>query len=282
MQYFIIFADPENVNLPVNSKIDFTKGISQLKRNNDRLIQKNSTGSVVFEIEDYINELTFSGILELPQHEFFDYIIQILKREVDDQKIIDDLTAALPKQKVNNLQQVPSSNKETKVKRQNTKQKVEKMGEKKIKTATLNKVAVACSIVTFLLLVFVIITQNNQINKLNNELTSVKLTQKNQTKVDVFIRYFLPKYYSNNKNEIFDYVTEKAYENITIKQGQVLSVIMQEFSQTSDNLYTTSYVLVITNGDTKKNIVLTIKLKENKKAKYGFEVISEPIEKNYQ
>lgn len=101
---------------------------------------------------------------------------------------------------------------------------------------------------------------------------------KQMPKIDVFSRYFLPHYYSGKEEQLSDFVgTDKA---IAPQEGQLQSVIFEEGKVTAKG-YDMTYVIGLktSQGQTKKR--LTLRIKPQKKAPYGYLVMKTPVETSY-
>lgn len=96
--------------------------------------------------------------------------------------------------------------------------------------------------------------------------------------IDVFCRYFLPHYYSGKEEQLNDFVgTDTA---ITPQEGQLQSVIFEEGKVTAKG-YDMTYVIGLktSQGQTKKR--LTLRIKPQKEALYGYLVMKTPVETSY-
>lgn len=97
-------------------------------------------------------------------------------------------------------------------------------------------------------------------------------------KMDVFCRYFLPHYYSAQEDQLKDFIGTAT--DITPQAGQLQSVIFEEGKVTSKG-YDMTYVIGLKTdqGHTKKR--LTLRIKPEKEALYGYLVMKTPVETIY-
>lgn len=97
-------------------------------------------------------------------------------------------------------------------------------------------------------------------------------------KMDVFCRYFLPHYYSGQDDQLKDFVGTAT--DIASQEGQLQSVIFEEGKVTSKG-YDMTYVIALKTdqGQTKKR--LTLRIKPQKEALYGYLVMKTPVETMY-
>ena len=122
---------------------------------------------------------------------------------------------------------------------------------------------------------------NQQIHFLYEELEKTTRLQKQEHQLDVFSRYFLPNYYSNNKKLLTDFLDKGNAKYTTPKEGTLQSVILEKISYEA-NEYTATYVLALKKNDGIKSVRLTLVAKEKKSSPYGFVITKEPIETSYK
>ncbi|MGG6831225.1 UNVERIFIED_CONTAM: hypothetical protein KB574_00015 [Streptococcus canis] len=95
---------------------------------------------------------------------------------------------------------------------------------------------------------------------------------------DVFVRYFLPHYYSGEQSSLTDYLSKG--QKIAVQSGQVLSVILEKTELKGQTLSLT-YVLLLKTEVGQENIRLTVPVKQKAKAKYGYEIAGELIKESF-
>ena len=132
--------------------------------------------------------------------------------------------------------------------------------------------SVACLGVTLTL------NQATQVTSLSQQVKSLTNVQSETGRLDTFVRYFLPHYYSDQKQ--FD---EFASSSLDLKNqsGQLLSVILESVSQSGKETYQLTYVLAIKDGDTKKQRRLTLVVKKQARTTYGYQLIKLPTSADY-
>lgn len=144
------------------------------------------------------------------------------------------------------------------------------------------------STVTFisLTLSFLAINQlsqvNTQLNYLYQEVKELESFKTNENQVDVFSRYFLPAYYSGNKELLSQFLSDGNAKYTVPESGALQSVILESLVFNPETKeYTVTYVLSVKKAEEPSNIRLSFSVKEMKKSKYGFVVTTEPQESNY-
>lgn len=118
-----------------------------------------------------------------------------------------------------------------------------------------------------------IFNQTKQVARLSQQVTQLEKLQSQTGKLDTFMRYFLPYYYSEQGN-LSDFVSPKL--DLRHQTGQLQSVILETTSQTGDKTYQLTYILAIKDGDNRSQKRLTVTVKEQKQAPYGYQIIKEP------
>lgn len=122
------------------------------------------------------------------------------------------------------------------------------------------------------------IKQEKVMTSLNQQVEQLKSLQSEEGKLDTFVRYFLPYYYSS-QGLLEDFV-EPSLE-LTNQTGQLQSVILESSSQTDDKTYQLTYVLSVKEGDNRSQKRLTVTVKEASSSPYGYQVIADPKLANY-
>ncbi len=123
--------------------------------------------------------------------------------------------------------------------------------------------------------------QSEQVTYLYHELKDTKSLIDAEHQVDVFNRYFLPTYYSGNKEALSEYLSNGDAKYTAPKEGILQSVILEKMMYDSKTKeYTSTYVLSVKRVDKPSNVRLTFKVKATD-SKKGFVVTTEPKESDY-
>lgn len=123
--------------------------------------------------------------------------------------------------------------------------------------------------------------QSEQVTYLYQELKDTKSLVDKEHQVDVFNRYFLPTYYSGNKEALLEYLSDGDAKYTAPKEGTLQSVILEKMTYDSKTKeYTSTYVLSVKHDDKPSNVRLTFKVKATD-SKKGFVVTTEPKESKY-
>lgn len=125
---------------------------------------------------------------------------------------------------------------------------------------------------------FLVTKQEKVMTDLSQQVKALETLQSEAGKLDTFVRYFLPRYYSD-QGQLEDFVEGSL--KLTNQIGQIQSVILENSSQTGKNTYQLTYVLSIKEGDNRSQKRLTVTVKEASSSPYGYQVISEPTLANY-
>lgn len=118
-----------------------------------------------------------------------------------------------------------------------------------------------------------VFSQVKQVARLSQQVTQLENLQSQTGKLDTFIRYFLPYYYSE-QGDLSDFVSSKL--DLRHQSGQLQSVILETISQTGDKTYQLTYILAIKDGDNRSQKRLEVTVKEQKQATYGYQIIKVP------
>lgn len=122
------------------------------------------------------------------------------------------------------------------------------------------------------------IHQTQNVHQLTKQVSQMKHIQRETLKLDVFMRYFLPNYYSE-KGQLEPFLSP----NLMLKpqSGQLQSVILEAVTSEAKNTYQLTYVLAIKNSDqlSKERFVVTVKADTS--ARYGYQVIKAPKALSY-
>ncbi|MCY7166146.1 hypothetical protein [Streptococcus gallolyticus] len=118
-----------------------------------------------------------------------------------------------------------------------------------------------------------VFSQVKQVARLSQQVTQLENLQSQTGKLDTFMRYFLPYYYSE-QGDLSDFVSSKL--DLRHQSGQLQSVILETTSQTGDKTYQLTYILAIKDGDNRSQKRLEATVKEQKQATYGYQIIKVP------
>lgn len=118
-----------------------------------------------------------------------------------------------------------------------------------------------------------VFSQVKQVARLSQQVTQLENLQSQTGKLDTFMRYFLPYYYSE-QGDLSVFVSSKL--DLRHQSGQLQSVILETISQTGDKTYQLTYILAIKDGDNRSQKRLEVTVKEQKQATYGYQIIKVP------
>lgn len=123
-----------------------------------------------------------------------------------------------------------------------------------------------------------IFNQTKQVISLSRQVKQLENLQSESGKLDTFVRYFLPNYFSE-QGQLEEFVTS----SLTFKHqsGQLQSVILESISQTADKTYQLTYVVSLKDGEKRSQNRLKVDIQEVPSALYGYQVITEPKLSDY-
>ncbi|MGX9844760.1 hypothetical protein ACR3IL_05670 [Streptococcus iniae] len=122
------------------------------------------------------------------------------------------------------------------------------------------------------------VKQEKALSNLSQQVKQLKSLQTETGKLDTFVRYFLPHYYSEQV-DLDDFVSPKL--ELKHPSGQLLSVILESVNQTEDETYQLIYVVSVKEGETRKQKRLTLTVESVSTTPYGYQVVKEPKQTNY-
>lgn len=100
--------------------------------------------------------------------------------------------------------------------------------------------------------------------------------------IDVFSRFFLPNYYSGNKEALTDFLSDGDAKYTQPESGTLQSVILEAVTyDSSDKTYQVTYVVAVKQDDTTSSRRLTYTVKASKSSRYGYVITTEPTETPY-
>jgi hypothetical protein len=124
--------------------------------------------------------------------------------------------------------------------------------------------------------------QNEQLQYLYQELKQEQHLVATEHQIDVFNRYFLPNYYSGNKEALAPFLDAGDAKYTNPKEGTLQSVILEKITYDAEKKsYQATYVLSVKQGEEASNHRLSFSVKEDKSSTYGYVVITEPKETDY-
>ncbi|MDO4667054.1 MAG: hypothetical protein Q4A90_04370 [Streptococcus sp.] len=164
--------------------------------------------------------------------------------------------------------------------------------EKKVyKEPSLKKVYIFMGILTTLAIGGMILSvvsytqlskQKEQVTYLYQELKNTQNLANKEHQIDVFVRYFLPNYYSGKKENLTDFLSDGDAKYTVPKEGTLQSVILEKLSYDSKTKeYSLAYVLSVKEEDKAFSIRLRFTVKASATSKYGFVITTEPKESEY-
>ena len=134
-------------------------------------------------------------------------------------------------------------------------------------------VVIVVSLMLAGLSITLVFNQTKQVARLSQQVTQLENIQLQTGKLDTFMRYFLPYYYSE-QGDLSVFVSSKL--DLRHQSGQLQSVILETISQTGDKTYQLTYILAIKDGDNRSQKRLEVTVKEQKQATYGYQIIKVP------
>ncbi|MGT2809111.1 hypothetical protein DIX60_10655 [Streptococcus iniae] len=132
-----------------------------------------------------------------------------------------------------------------------------------------------------LFLNFSLMGRINEVKKnatyLYGEIQMLKENQKIEHQIDVFSRYFIPVYFSGDKQRLLNFLDDGDAKYTDPKKEVVQSVILENVSKNQTKTFNVVYVLSLKNpDDTFRQIKISFNVKKSKVKPYGFVLISEP------
>ena len=123
--------------------------------------------------------------------------------------------------------------------------------------------------------------RTEQVTYLYQQQKELKTLVSTEHQIDVFCRYFLPSYYSGNKDNLTAFLSDGDAKYTVPKEGTLQSVMLENMSYHSKNKdYQVTYVLAVKQEET-TSIRLSFTVKADKSSHYGFVVTQEPQESDY-
>ena len=123
-----------------------------------------------------------------------------------------------------------------------------------------------------------VLKQGEELSSLNQQVKQLETLQSETGSLDVFVRYFLSHYYSEQAS-LDDFVVSSL--KLSNQTGQIQSVILESSSQSSNKTYLMTYVLSIKDGESSRQNRLTLTVRKVSSSLYGYQVTTEPKLENY-
>lgn len=125
------------------------------------------------------------------------------------------------------------------------------------------KTGVVITTVGFLALLSLTAIQSHEIKELNNRIDYIDTVNNQEHKLDIFVRYFLPNYFSssNEKSGLKKYVSNDVYKNIKVQNAVTQSAFMESVEKNQDQTYNVTYILVVQKGDDNQTETIRLELK---------------------
>lgn len=121
-------------------------------------------------------------------------------------------------------------------------------------------------------------TQVNRVVSRQEKLQSEVDFQKQVPGIDTFSRYFIPSYFSGEKEIVNPFYSKKIRSKGLVGDTRKLqSVILKDVKKDRDKAKVT-YLLVVMDGDSKQSIELTFDIERVNNGQYDYQVVSIPIE----
>ena len=240
------FVDESVVSVP------FEDFVTLIIDTNEQLLKTSSLRSKSVLISKYTKDdiLIYSYKLELPQSKdvSFDNILEPFSKNTPEKKEIRTKKISL---NVNNVLIVLSLILAITSLAMSVNSKTKEVTNKKLenKVTTLEK------------------SLNNQKVVLDNQNTLLE----NEGKIDVYVRYFLPYLFSENKISLDDFVSDEISKDIKHQQGSLISV-MQEEIKLDKKGFKAIYVISVKEENINKTKRVELDIEKNKSKKFEFEI----------
>lgn len=127
----------------------------------------------------------------------------------------------------------------------------------KIKTGTV------ITTVGFLALLSLTAIQSHEIKEAQSRIEYIDTVNQQEHKLDIFVRYFLPNYFSssNEKSGLKKYVSNDVYKTIKVQNAVTQSAFMESVEKNQDQTYNVSYILVVQKGEDNQTETIRLELK---------------------
>lgn len=300
MKYFLIFGERENLKLAKDAKIGFENAIKILNRQNHNLLKERKVGYVQANLVDLNEDLSVLFDLDLPVENLTEYLLNQVLLESEDFSLVEQLKMSIPNQLGDTLEFKDELIEQTEIEKNDDSVDVEKadndtnyteqsetlvesksqhdsferstVTRKKEEKKPVNlkkslpfkiKTGVVITTVGFLALLSLTAIQSHEIKELNNRIDYIDTVNNQEHKLDIFVRYFLPNYFSssNEKSGLKKYVSNDVYKNIKVQNAVTQSAFMESVEKNQDQTYNVTYILVVQKGEDNQTETIRLELK---------------------
>lgn len=300
MKYFLIFGERENLKLAKDAKISFESAIRILRRQNQSLLKERKVGYVQAHLVDLNEDQSVLFDLDLPVENLTEYLLNQVLLESEDFSLVEQLKMSIPNQLGDTLDFKDELIEQTEIEKNDDSVDVEKadsdtnyteqaetlvesksqhdsferstITQKKEERKPVNlkkslpfkiKTGVVITTVGFLALLSLTAIQSHEIKELNNRIDYLDTVNNQEHKLDIFVRYFLPNYFSssNEKSGLKKYVSNDVYKNIKVQNAETQSAFMESVEKNQDQTYNVTYILVVQKGEDNQTETIRLKLK---------------------
>ncbi len=124
--------------------------------------------------------------------------------------------------------------------------------------------------------------QSEQVLYLYQELTETQTVVSTEHQIDAFGRFFLPNYYSGNKDALTDFLSDGDAKYTQPSNGTLQSAVLESVTYDSDTkTYQVTYVVSVKQDDNTSSRRLNFTVKASKNSRYGYVITTEPTETSY-
>lgn len=300
MKYFLIFGERENLKLAKDAKISFESAVRILRRQNQSLLKERKVGYVQAHLVDLNEDQSVLFDLDLPVENLTEYLLNQVLLESEDFSLVEQLKMSIPNQLGETLEFKDELIEQTEIEKNDDSVDVEKadsntnyteqaetlvesksqhdsferstVTQKKEERKPVNlkkllpfkiKTGVVITTVGFLALLSLTAIQSHEIKELNNRIDYLDTVNNQEHKLDIFVRYFLPNYFSssNEKSGLKKYVSNDVYKNIKVQNAVTQSAFMESVEKNQDQTYNVTYILVVQKGEDNQTETIRLKLK---------------------
>lgn len=300
MKYFLIFGERENLKLAKDAKISFESAIRILTRQNQSLLKERKVGYVQAHLVDLNEDQSVLFDLDLPVENLTEYLLNQVLLESEDFSLVEQLKMSIPNQLGDTLEFKDELIEQTEIEKNDDSVDVEKtdndtnyteqaetlvesksqhdsferstVTRKKEERKPVNlkkslpfkiKTGVVITTVGFLALLSLTAIQTHEIKELNNRIDYIDTVNNQEHKLDIFVRYFLPNYFSssNEKSGLKKYVSNDVYKNIKVQNAVTQSAFMESVEKNQDQTYNVTYILVVQKGEDNQTETIRLELK---------------------
>lgn len=300
----IEFLQTDELELPLNQKMDLDKGFIQLKRQNEELLARSEIGWCSFAIYAEGQEIpAYEGEFELPVQDF--HLVQMIENKFKEEGEIDSqvqaflevLNHSLPKPYRLKLEKNVKQEKRKKIERIPVKEARESPDKREYPIQEVSKRRNKTRfLVPFLLIIGFLLTQTayfllktnqstQEITKLHDQLEIMEERVNSQGQLDTFCRYFLTNFYSKEsdeeeyqeKNKVF--LSNQLIDQISPTETPVKSILLWNI-QSKKQHWIVSYVISLEESEGKQVTKKVTFMLEEKNKQY--QVIQLPESENFE